>query len=340
MRQTRSSDHRSTRQMLSAVLNPMLIAMALALATVATAGARVDADWRIHIRDAAVVAGERVTLGEIADPVGNINPANWNTFAATQLWPAPPHRGQPMTISRSRLRKEMAKYLGETADLAVYPSSIAIQQGGAVVRQIELNQLVVSSLTQYTSKLNGEVSVRDMQIPNFIFLRDRFNKLEMDPPTTLEPGQFTIRLREVTANGDLVRRITGGATLDQWVTVPCAAIPLNRLDSITPEAVTFVKKNLAFLRGDIWNGKGGPWRMLRPVGAGGIIYQSDLEQLPLLAKGARVDLVFIGKSMRLTIPVEALADGKPGETIPVRNLQSKKQVYATVQDDSTVIIQK
>lgn len=316
----------------------VLLAAVLLLAAAATAEARIDADWRIHIRDAAVVAGDRVLLGEIADPVGNIPQQNWNHFAAMPLWSAPPRPGQPMTISRSRLRKELAKHLGEAAELAVYPSSIAIQQGGSVVRKQELNELVVSSLTRFTSQLNGEVSVRDMQIPDFIFLRDRFNRLEMEPPSSLLPGQFTIRLREVTAKGELVRRITGGATLDQWVTVPCAAFPVNRHDAVGPESVTFVKKNLAYLNGDVWDGKGGPWRVLRPIGAGGVIYQSDLELQPVLAKGARVDLVFVGKTLRLTVPVEVMADGRPGDSVPVRNLQTKKEVYATVQDENTVVI--
>lgn len=315
-----------------------LLAAVLLLAVAATAGARIDADWRIHIRDAAVVAGETVLLGEIADPVGNIPPQNWAHFAKMPLWQAPPRPGQPMTISRARLRRELAKYLGEAADLAVYPSSIAIQSGGAVVRKQELHAMVVSSLTRFTAQMKGEANLRDMQIPDFIFLRDRFNKLEVEPPTSLSPGQFTIRLREVTAKGELVRRITGGATLDQWIAVPCAAVPVNRHDAIGPDSVTFVKKNLAYLNGEVWNGKGGPWRVLRPIGTGGVIYQSDLELQPMLAKGARVDLVFIGKTLRLTVPVEVMADGKPGETIPVRNLHSKREVYATVQDENTVVI--
>ncbi|UZP67019.1 flagellar basal body P-ring formation chaperone FlgA [Desulfovibrio mangrovi] len=318
----------------------VLVAVMSAFVALATAHAQVDADWRIHIRDAAVVAGDRVLLGEIAEPVGKATPRNWKKLAAMPLWSAPPRPGQPMTISRHRLRKELAKYIGETADLAIYPASIAIQQGGKVVRQDELNTLIVSSLTRYTSSLEGEVSVRDMQLPQFVFLRDRMNRLEMEPPSSLAAGQFTIRLREVTEAGDLVRRITGGATLDQWVTVPCAAAPLNRFDSLSPESVTFARKNLAYLNGDVWNGKGGPWRVLRSVGAGSVIYQSDLEMTPMLLKGSKVDLIYEGRTLRLSVPAQAMADGKPGELVPVRNLQSKKEVYATVRDATTVVIKK
>lgn len=317
-----------------------LLALALVLSVAAAAYAKADADWRIHIRDAAVVMGERVRLGEIADPSGTIHPGNWQRFADMELWPSPPRPGQPMSISRTRLHEELTKYLGENAQLAVLPPSIAIQKGGSVLRQDELHTLVVSSLTRHTGTMQGEAGIRDIQLPSYIFLRDRLNRLEVEPPTSLSPGQLPIRLREVTQRGEIVRRITGGAVLDQWVTVPCAAIPLNRLDTLTPESVTFARKNLAFVRGDVWDGKGGPWRVLRSVGAGSVIYLTDLEPLPLLQKGSRVELIYQGKSLRLTVPAEAMADGKPGEMIPVRNLQTQKQIYASVRDENTVVISR
>ncbi|MDE7371209.1 MAG: flagella basal body P-ring formation protein FlgA, partial [Desulfovibrio sp.] len=43
-------------------------------------------------------------------------------------------------------------------------------------------------------------------------------------------------------------------------------------------------------------------------------------------------------NVQMPIQAAALADGEPGATIPLRNLQTKKQVYATVKDGSTVEI--
>ncbi len=319
-----------------AILTVTLTAMLFALA--ATATARIDADWHIRIREAAVVTGDTVLLGEIADPVGTINPQNWRNFAATPLWPAPPRPGQPMTISNTRLREELTKRLGDIAALTEYPSSLALQRGGGVVLGPQLHTLVVESLTRFAAQKNGEVRFRDVQLPPFVFLRDSRNRVELETPTALTPGQIPVRLREVTPNGELVRRLTGGAFMDQWITVPCAAIPVNRHDSLTPDSITFVKKNLAYLRGELWDGKGGPWRVLRSIGAGSVIYRTDLERVPTLAKGTKVDLIYQGKRLRLTVPAEAMADGKPGEMIPVRNLQSRREVYATVHDEGTVVI--
>lgn len=43
-------------------------------------------------------------------------------------------------------------------------------------------------------------------------------------------------------------------------------------------------------------------------------------------------LIYTRGNLRMTTQAEALADGEPGATIPVRNLQTKKQIYATVKD--------
>ena len=53
-------------------------------------------------------------------------------------------------------------------------------------------------------------------------------------------------------------------------------------------------------------------------------------------RGAVVNLVYARGAVRLVVKAEALADGGTGDTVPVRNLQTKKQVYAEIVDADTV----
>ena len=87
-----------------------------------------------------------------------------------------------------------------------------------------------------------------------------------------------------------------------------------------------------------WDGQGGPWQVLRAIGTGEPILQSDLGNKQMVRKGNILTLVYERGNLRMVIQAEALADGQPGETIPVRNLQTKKQVYATVRDGGVVEI--
>lgn len=58
----------------------------------------------------------------------------------------------------------------------------------------------------------------------------------------------------------------------------------------------------------------------------------------MVRRGEVVTLRYARGNVRMTTQAEALADGEPGATIPVRNLQTKKQVFATVKDNATVEI--
>jgi flagella basal body P-ring formation protein FlgA len=101
--------------------------------------------------------------------------------------------------------------------------------------------------------------------------------------------------------------------------------------------ITFVRMNLAHLRGEVWDGRGGPWRILRPIGLEQAIYRADLGHVPTVRKGSLVTLLYEGRNLRMSVPGEAMADGVPGESIPVRNSQSRKQLYGVVRDASTVV---
>ena len=313
--------------------------MALFLVCIQGTGVQAaNADWHFVVRPAAVVSGGQVLLGEIADPVGNIHPQNWKELAATPLWAAPPRRGRAMNITRVKRRKALRNYLGDLADLAVLPPSLALQVGGGVMMKPKLHQLVVKSLTPYLAEMDGEPELRDLALPEFMFTRDARNTVELEPPRAIKAGSIGIRLREVDPSGRVVRRVTGGAFLNVWVTVPAAAIPVNRNDPLTPDKITHVRKNLAYLRGEAWDGRGGPWRVIRAIGTGSVIYPSDLERLPVLVKGTKIALKYHGETVRLTVPAEAMEDGTVGDVISVRNLQTRRQVYGTIVDPGTVVV--
>ena len=124
-----------------------------------------------------------------------------------------------------------------------------------------------------------------------------------------------------------------------WVTVPAATRVMSKGENLTPEAVTFLRINAATLKDLPWDGQGGPWRLARGLAAGEPILQSDLQSQLMVRRGDVVTLIYARGNVQMTTQAEALSDGEPGATIAVRNLQSKKQVYAKVKDGGTVIIE-
>lgn len=291
--------------------------------------------WRIRIHEAAVVPGDMVRLGDIADVYGTPPPGVWEKLANRPLWPAPPEPGKPLQINRVRLSQALRQALGETADLCLLPAGMAIQRGGSVLHEDDLRGLVVKDLTPQMRALEGEAELTDFRLPAYAFLAHEGQSIRLDP-VKLAPGRISLRFSVLEVDGSVVRRFTGTTMLNVWKNVACAAKPLNRGDVLTPQDVTWIRQNLVQTRGELWDGRGGPWQMLRTVGTGQPLYVTDLAPPAMIRKGAIVTLLYSQGNVRLSVQAEALSDGGPGATIAVRNLQSKKQVYAVVRDADTV----
>lgn len=338
---------RATRAILAALLACAILAALPGVSSGGEAGSNAGTaeagsgkyagGWKLKLKDAAVVMGETVLLGEIAEPIGPLDPELWEKLAVVPLWASPP-AGKPMNMTRPKIQQVMAHYARELSALCIYPASMTLQAGGSVLDAADLQNLVVKTLTPLVRQLDGEASLQDFRLPNALFLSSEGQKAELEGPFAVQPGRMSLKIAVKDLDGSVVRRVTGTVFVDQWVEVPSAGTPLNKNEELSPERVTFMRKNLAYVKGAVWDGKGGPWRMQRPVPLGQPIMQNDVAVIPTVRKGATVTMVYLGKNFTVSLPGEAMSDGAAGETIPVRNLQSKKQLRATVRDGLTVVV--
>ena len=295
-------------------------------------------DWRLKIKGAAVTATDMVLLGDIAAPLGEMDAYIWHELSTQQLWPAPPVEGKPLQVSRSRLAQALQQALGkDLAGRCVLPPSLVIQRGGMVFYQDELREYVVKSLTAQLNALPGEAELNDFRLPEYIFLAHTQQQVQLEPGR-LAPGRVPLRFAVQEADGTVLRRVSDTVNLTLWVTAPTAAQAMNKGDALTAQSVTFARVNVGNLRDLPWDGRGGPWQLARAINAGEPILQSDLVSQLTVKRGDMVTLIYARGNLRITTQAQALADGEPGATIPVRNLQTKKQVFATVKNGSTVEI--
>lgn len=297
-----------------------------------------EGDWRLKILPAAITHGENVLLGEIASPLGEIDPTLWNELKNRELWVAPPQEGKPMQINRSRLSQALRQALGaDYAGRCILPTSLVIQRGGVVFRADDLRSYVVKSLAPQMAAMPGEAELTDFRLPEYIFLAHNQQKVQLEPGK-VGAGRIPLKFAVQEADGNVLRRVSGTVNLNLWITAPAAARPVNKGETLTPDAITFMRLNANNFKDLPWDGQGGPWQVVRSLASGEPIMQSDLAGRLSIRRGNVVTLLYSRGNVRMTIQAEALADGEPGATIPVRNLQTKKQIYATVKDGSTVVI--
>ena len=331
---TNTSKNRRFRGALYALT--LTVALVLGCASMLGAAAMPDNNWRLMVKSAACVQGPVVLLGEIADPVSGLDQRTWQTLAGIKLWKASPKLGRPVTVSRDRLKNILKHYMGDKVYNLILPSQLTVQTGGRVVDGEELRRRVVAFLTPRSRDLGDEVDFKNLKLPMHYFSPNTYDKLVIQSDT-LKPGRNQIKMKSLSSDGKVVSSKAGTVFINAWKAVPVAARPLNRFERVTQEKVTFMRVNLAY-RPDIWDGRGGPWRMARTLGRGQAFTRSHLELVPLIEKGERVNLVFQGKRVKLSIKAESMGEAGMGQQVSVRNLQSKKTILATVISDDTVLV--
>ncbi|MDL2279841.1 flagellar basal body P-ring formation chaperone FlgA [Desulfovibrio sp. OttesenSCG-928-G11] len=294
--------------------------------------------WRIRFLEAAVVEGDKVRLGEVAVPLGDMPAGLWDTLAQREIWPAPLEGGRPVNMTRPRLQEAVVHSLRDLAPYCLFPGSLIVQRGGSLIGKEAVRLLVEREMAPYLASLPGETGLTDFRLPQQVFLAHAGQRLSLEPLKKVAPGRLSLRLHVQELDGTVKQKLSGTVFVDCWAEVPVAATALGKDNTLDPAAITFKRLNLASLRGEAWDGRGGPWRLVRPLAPGQVIYQQDVAHIPTVRKGVMVTLMYEGKNVRLTVPVEAMADGVTGENIPVRNKQSRKEIYATVRDSSTVIV--
>ena len=125
----------------------------------------VEAPWRLSVGTAAVAKGDRVLLGDIADPVGELSPKHWERLAAIELWAAPANAGDQEIVPRDKLQELLNYYLGDVGRLCVLSGQVVVQRGGRVILGPELERAVVETLTPRVSVMEGDVRLRDFRLP-------------------------------------------------------------------------------------------------------------------------------------------------------------------------------
>lgn len=320
----------------SAVTLGKLAALLVGGAVLAVAAGAQAADWGLSIKANACAKGDKVLLGEIAEPYGPVPAETWKRLARMELWPAPEREGRSEAISRRRLDELLREHLGKHAERCSLPSGLTIQRGGALLDKQTMYDRVFEYLGPKLALLGGRAELSGFNAPDFVSLSEEYARLEIEVLGKLAAGRVSLRIKALAGDGRVVRQVAANVFVDHWVAVACASRPVNSGETITPDMVTFREKNLAYFRGDPWDGAGGPWRARWPVGADQPFSLSAIEAVPLVGKGNKVNLVFQGRHVQLATLAEAMEDGGLGQVISVRNVKSGKLVQAVVMNKDTV----
>jgi len=295
--------------------------------------------WKVRIAPASAITGDRVMLGDIAEPVGQIDPDTWRILASTPLWPFPGREGQ-LTLTRKRVLDDLDVLFPRSSGNFSVPEQVVLKKGGGLpVAGNDVNKMIVDFLTENMTGVDGELEVKEISLPGQLFIDPDNERLSVEAVGQLQPGRVNLRLTVSDPGGKPIRQIAGNAFVNLWKVIPVTARPLNMRDGIvTNEMVAYERRNLAYVKGLPWDAKNPlAMRAKTSLNQGIPLTMDNLEPMPAILKGEQVTCLWNGKSIHLSMPVTAVTEGAKGCQITVRNVQSGRELAAVVQDSKTVV---
>ena len=294
--------------------------------------------WRLAVKEAATAAGERVLLSELAAPSGDFPADAWAALGATPLWYAPETVGRQTVIPSAKVLEGLRYYLRDAPVEFSVPNQVTLGRGGKVLDAVQLRALAVETLTPQVAALGGEARLVSVTAPDHLFVDDQASVSVAVSEITA--GKTAFRYVVTGTGARILQQTPAEAVVEHLARVPVAIKSILPKDGAAVEQIAYVyeRRNMAGIKGRLWEPADGKWRARRGVGPGQVIMADDMEMLPLILRGDQIHLIYERKTVRLTMLAEAVTDGAVGGKITVKNSKNSKEITGVVRDRSTVMV--
>ena len=133
-------------------------------------------------------------------------------------------------------------------------------------------------------------------------------------------------------------KIHVAAHIDGEVDALIARHPIPRDTAISEQSLQFVRRRFSQLNHGYYDSAALLEHKVakRNIRAGQVLTPNLLKEEKLVLRGQHITIVAQSGGLNLRVKGQALMDGKQGQTIKVKNLSSKKMIYAQVVGEGTV----
>jgi flagella basal body P-ring formation protein FlgA len=281
-----------------------------------------------------IVGSQGIYLGDLLAVFTNINVAH------VRLEDAPVF-GQFKVFTPAKTMEAWKKTSPETApaDASIIPE-IRVARRSRALEESELKEMVIAALQKVVTSDQGELTLRfsrpwtPIQVPE-----EPIELRVMDMPLgglrssfflrfELRSGAETIGSWQLALQAQLVRTV--------WV----ARTPLKRGDGLSEAVLAQEKRDVLNSRDALadWSPTAGDFECADYVAAGSPLYARSVRAHAVIRRGDVVEALLQDGAMTISLKVEALEEGAPGQVVRVRNLQTKRELRGKVQNEQTVMV--
>jgi len=263
-------------------------------------------------------------------------------LAAIRLADAPAF-GQLLSLSRPQVVALLQKAAPEQAtnlNVTSGPAQVRVSRRSRPLTETELRELLTATLQGQVVKDRGELELRFSRPWVAIAVPDEPLELKiLDLPASGVTPNFIARF-ELVSGPDRVgpwQLVLQGRL---WKDVVVARSNLKRGQPLAEADVSTERRDVISLRDPLDPASLAEQGMElnENVTAGQPVLARSVRQRPVVLRGQLIDALMLDGSLQISLKVEVLADGLPGQTIRVRNPKTKREFHAKVQDEQTVLL--
>ncbi|MCB2184841.1 MAG: flagellar basal body P-ring formation chaperone FlgA [Deltaproteobacteria bacterium] len=316
------------------LLTTLLCLLGLALAAPALAGSSV-----VNFATRAEVAERQVRLLDLVDQPGSLDEGLQQELAQVKVMDTP-KAGQEVNLPGSKVRQLLQSARLAQPVSALIPPQIAVARAE---QRLDSETLAAAYRRAVLDRLGAQAEqaqIRDIDTgPSLVLPQGR-----LTTQVRLLPGRRTGRVPatvEVYVAGRKEALVKVSGTVDLFQEVVVAAEPLERGHRICKGDLEVRRINLALHRLDTAitdPAQAVDLTTRRVVSAGEPLDLRELDKAPVIQRGDVVTMILRRPGLSITAKGKAQDRGFKGGRIALTNLSSKREVWGTVLDSGTVLV--
>ena len=293
---------------------------------------------KIFLPQSSVINSNEYRLGEISQIEGE-DVLLLEKISKTVIGRSP-LPGRKLTVTRSlilsRLRSQKIN-----VKRFVFPGSesSSIQRAALKVTGKDIDQVVLKHIRE--ANKNEDLKPRLLAKTRDIFLpRGQVSYVITSKGKYKKEGGYRNYEVEFSIDGEAVRIVTVRTYLKLYKEVFIARDTIRRNQIIEESDLLKVRKNVDRMPREYVTDKNHLIGKIsnRTINPSEAIRVNTVSAPPLVKSGDRLQIVFDTPFLRLSAPGISMAKGRKGERIPVKNLDSKIVVFATVKTRNVVLV--
>ena len=293
---------------------------------------------KVFLPPSSVINSDEYRLGEIAQLEGE-DVLLLEKISQTVIGRSP-LPGRKLTVTRSLI---LSRLRSQKINIKrfVFPGSesSSIQRAALKITGRDIDQVVLKHIREANS--NEDLKPRILAKTRDIFLpRGQVSYVITSKGKYKKDGGYRNYEVEFSIDGEAVRIVTVRTYLKLYKEVFIARDTIRRNQIIEESDLLKVRKNVDRLPREYVTDKDQLIGKIskRTINPSEAIRRNTVSAPPLVKSGDRLQIVFETPFLRLSAPGISMAKGRKGERIPVKNLDSKIVVFATVQTRNVVLV--